>query len=480
MAPSKYIVLAEGVLVGAETCLTVWLLATEDVRPIGLLLLGAVAGVAFISVLAKSWPLGAMSLLVISSAIPRVKWTVFGLHLRPEHVAIAFVVLVVFLHVARGQLKALPTLRTFDHFLVAYILLNFFSSAITSPEPRMTLRWATLNAIAVVPYFLMRLLIKNEEILYKALHVLLCVGAAESVYGIVCFLSNHISGTAFGMELDQYGFLPATYGTQYEANLFGSYTACCAVMFLAFFLIDDTSRRTYYAWGFAVTASGAAISLARSVLVAFPFAAFVVLWIALRRGHLKRRKLVQLAVGFSLLLCAMSPLLGLVRERFSTIDAREVSADPTTWERLAIVAAAFEDVKAHPTFGTGTASFHLFFDPHDYPEGFAGDADDPGWISNTPLRILHDTGLVGLMAFLVFLSSLTIALRKVAATSRGRTVAALAALSGGVVLYAITFQASEATLLAFTWIHLGVMAAAVVILQEKTAGLDAKRRRAFI
>jgi O-antigen ligase len=477
MAPSTYIRLAEGALVGTEACLIVWLLATEDVRPIGLLLLGAVVAVAFISLLAKSWPLGAMSLLVISSAIPRVKWTVFGLHVRPEHVAIALVVLVVLLQVARGQFKALPALRTFDYSLFAYILLNFFSSAIASPEPRMTLRWATLNAIVVVPYFLMRLLIKSEGVLYKALHVLLWVGAAEAVYGIVCFLSNHISGTAFGMELDQYGFLPATYGTQYEANLFGSYTACCAIMFLAFFLIDDTSRRTYYAWGFAVTASGAVISLARSVLVAFPFAAFVVLWIALRRGHLKRRRLVQLAVGFGLLLCAISPLLGLVRERFSTIDAREVSADPTTWERLAILTAAIEDVKAHPTFGTGTASFHLSFDPRDYPQGFSGDADDPGWISNTPLRILHDTGIAGLMAILLFLSSLIIALRKVVGPSGGRTVAALAALSGGLVLYAITFQASEATMLAFTWIHVGLLAAGVTILQHKTLGLDVDRGR---
>ena len=465
--------LMEGIFIGAEVLLVAWLLATEDFSPIGLLFLTTVAAVAHVSVLVRNWPLGAMSVLVISSAMPRFKDTLFSLHVRPEHVAIASVVLVVFLQMARGRIKAITTLKTFDYFLIAYILLNFFSSAITSPQPPLTLRWATLSAVAIVPYFLVRLLIRNERTLYRVLHVLLWVGAAEAVYGIASFLSNQVFNTAFGMELDQYGFFPGTYGTQYEANLFGSYTACCAIMFLAFFLLDHQSGRARYAWGFAVTALGALISLARSVLVAFPFAALVVLWMAFKRGRFKVRSLVPLMLGVALLLFAMGPLiLNLVRERFSTIDIAQLSDDPTTWERLVQVAAAVEDIKAHPLLGTGTASFHLFFDPSDYPEGFAGDADEPGWISNTPLRILHDTGAVGLIVFLSFLACLAIAVRKVLRKALERNVAVLAALSGGLVLYAITFQASEATMLAFTWLHLGLLANAVPILQEGSVGLD--------
>ena len=37
------------------------------------------------------------------------------------------------------------------------------------------------------------------------------------------------------------------------------------------------------------------------------------------------------------------------------------------------------------------------------------------------------------------------------------------ALSAGLLLYAITFQATEATILAFTWVHLGLLAAAVAL-----------------
>jgi hypothetical protein len=90
--------------------------------------------------------------------------------------------------------------------------------------------------------------------------------------------------------------------------------------------------------------------------------------------------------------------------------------------------------------------------------------DEPGWISNTPLRILHDTGIVGLIAFLLFSVMLYAAARRALRLVTGRTAAAVTALLGGSVLYAITFQATEATMLAFTWIHIGLLAAAVTIL----------------
>jgi hypothetical protein len=172
-------------------------------------------------------------------------------------------------------------------------------------------------------------------------------------------------------------------------------------------------------------------------------------------------------LGFGLLLVAVSPILAnLVRERLSTIDLSEIAADNTTVERLLQISVAIEDIQARPMLGTGTASFHLFFDPNDYPVGFAGDAEEPGWISNTPLRILHDTGVFGLIVFLLFVGYLAVAVRRAARNASARNTAILTALSAGGALYAITFQATEATMLAFTWIHLGLLAAAVTILQQ--------------
>ncbi|MGC2183025.1 MAG: O-antigen ligase family protein, partial [Terriglobales bacterium] len=442
--------LFNGVVITGEVLVLGWLVATEDLSRIGLALLAVVGAIGLLAIASSRFPSGATLALMAGAAMPRFAATVFGFHARAEHLAIALAMGMVAVEVSRKRLQPSFELRSFDWFLIGYIVLNFVTSAATSPEPRMTLRWAALSALAMSPYFLMRILVRNKKTLFKALHIMLWVGAAEAAYGLICFLSNHIFRTTFGVEAEQYGFMPGTYGTQYEANLFGSYTACCAIMFLAFFVMGDESRRSRYKWGFAITSLGAVISLARSVFVAFPVAVLLVLWIANKKGLFRLRRVVPLGIGISVLFLAFSPVVvGLLRERFSTINLSDISSDQTTWERLVQMAVAVEDVQAHPVLGTGTASFHLFFDPADYPAGFAGeDADEPGWISNTPLRILHDTGVVGLTTFLAFTGFLLSAVRSALRIATGKTAVVLTALLAGCVLYAITFQATEATMLA--------------------------------
>jgi hypothetical protein len=475
MTSTTYTRWLNGLLIAGETLALGWLIATEDLSHIGLSLLAVIGAISLLAIASSRFPSGALLALVVGAAMPRFAGTVLGLHVRAEHVAIALVVGMVAVEVIRKRLQPSCELRSFDYFLIAYIVLNFVTSAITSPEPRMTLRWAALSALAMGPYFLMRMLVRDKETLFKALHFVLWVGATEAAYGVICFLSNHIFSTTFGVESEQYGFIPGTYGTQYETNLFGSYTACCAIMFLALFVMGDESRRSQYKWGFAITSLGAVISLARSVFVAFPVAVLLVLSIASKKGLFKLRRVVPLVVGISVLFLAVSPLVvGLVRERFSTIDLSDISSDNTTWERLVQMAVAVEDVQAHPVLGTGTASFHLFFYPADYPAGFAGeDVDEPGWISNTPLRILHDTGVVGLTIFLLFAGYLLYAVRSALKIATGKTAAVLTALLAGCALYAITFQATEATMLAFTWIHVGLLSAGVAIIQQDRPSLEA-------
>ncbi|MGH9529338.1 MAG: hypothetical protein ACRD2S_05390, partial [Terriglobales bacterium] len=111
----------------------------------------------------------------------------------------------------------------------------------------------------------------------------------------------------------------------------------------------------------------------------------------------------------------------------------------------------------------------LFFDWNDYMPVMGGDTDAGGWLGNTPLRVLHDTGIVGLILFLAFLGSLASAARKAFRIADSKIKTVLLALSGGLVLYAITFQATEATILAFTWVHLGLLAAIVEIIRRQPA-----------
>ncbi|HWY57350.1 MAG TPA: O-antigen ligase family protein [Terriglobales bacterium] len=396
--------------------------------------------------------------------MPRFKIMLFSLHVRPEHVATSIAILAIIVQLLRGQIALNFRPRNFDYWVLAYVAANFFSSALTSPQPVMTLRWATLNALVVIPYFLVRLLVKDDRQVWLALQSLLWVGLGESIYGTFASVSNHVWGTTWGVELGQYGAIPGTFGTQYEANLFGSYTACTAIMFLALYLLSKERGHSWYGWGVAWCLAAAFFSLARSVLLGLPFPIFALLWISAKKGRFQLRRLLPLAVGVSLVLVMLSPfVLEYVSTRFSTIGVSDVSKDVSTAGRLLQMGAALEDVKVHPVFGTGTASFQLLFKLSDLGVAVTYEDDDIGWISSTPLRILHDTGIAGLAIFLVFLGTLarvTYRARRVATPS---TKVSMVALSAGLILYAITFQATEATLLTFTWIHLGLLAAAAAV-----------------
>jgi O-antigen ligase len=454
-------------LLAGEISVLAWLLATEDLSQLGFLIVVVGVTLGIVAIVFRDWPIGCVVVLAVGAAMSRFNASLFGLHVRPEYLATSVAMLAIVVQLFRGKIELNLRLRNFDYWLVAYVGINFFSSIVTSPEPRMTLRWATLNALVITPYFLFRVLLRNDRQVWRALKVLLGVGLGEAIYGVLASVANHVWGTTWGVELGQYGAIPGTFGTLYEANLFGSYAACTAVMFLALFLLSKEPRRFWYGLGLTMGLVAAFFSLARSVLLGLPFPILALFWISAKKGQFQLRRLLPVAIVVGLVLLMLSPfVLEYVSTRFSTIGNDNLSADSSTYGRLVQMGAAVEDVKVHPVFGTGTSSFQLLFKMSDVMLVNYED-DDIGWISNSPLRILHDTGVVGLAVFLVFLATLARTTYQSLGVATRSTKASIVALSAGLLLYAITFQATEATLLTFTWIHLGLLAAAVAVTSER-------------
>ena len=450
--------------IAVEVCAIGWLIHTEDLNWIAPTLLAATGAIACSVLTFFAWPAGAIALLVAGSAVPRIVWSAAGLHIHPEHIVI-FSALVAVLAKRAYRLDRF-NVQIFDYFLLVYVALNFFSSAFSSPEPGSTLRWAVLQTVVILPYFLLRLLVQTREMLWNTWVVLLIAGGCAALYGCVAFASHRLLETSFGVETEQYGTIPGTYGTQYEANIFGSYSACVAVMFLVGFLMSREKNRKWWVGGFLVGTLALVISMSRAVLLSFPVAVLVVFWMTAKAQHLETRRIVKVALPATIMLLLSTPfLVPMVQERFSKLtDVSALTEDESTVSRLIQMKVAVDDIHGHPVFGTGTGSFQLSFHWEDYVPEFG---DTAGWLGNTPLRLLHDTGVVGLAVFLGFLGSLAWRFRKVAHYSDHRTRTVLVAVMCGTIVYAITFQFTEATLLAFTWVHLGLLASGVVILEKE-------------
>jgi O-Antigen ligase len=395
---------------------------------------------------------GAMVALVIASAVPRLYVEIGGLKARPEHVICGVLCLcILFLNKKRRR----PVRWMWpDYMLMAYAALNLFSSLFMSIDPRQTIKWALQQVLVVLAYFFLRVLVEDRKGLHKAVMALLTVGSITVAYGIICFYSNLIFGTEFGVTVDQYGDIPATYGLQFEANILGSYSGALAVMMLVIYLYD---RRTRFLAGFVLGLAAMGISLSRGALGATLVGLLVVAVFSVKKRLLTGDLLLRIIrVTLLALLLVLPAVIPQYTERFSTVDISDPVSDPNTMTRMVQVGSAFEEVLKHPVLGGGTSSFQLAFDW----QSFGAEWEDQGWIANTEMRVLHDTGLIGLIVFSAFLVSLYRRSRRVLQFESNPELVALLASA---VVYCVAFQATEGTILAFPWVHLGLIGCSVSI-----------------
>lgn len=394
--------------------------------------------------------------LVAASATPRLFIDVAGLKARPEHIVGALLVLVIpFLWNKRQE--RVQWIFT-DYLLMAYVGLNFFSSAFMSVAPGQTVKWAVQQVLAILPYFWLRVLITNRESFRQAFRVLLAVGAIVSAYAIICFYANILVGSELGVEVAQYGDIPATYGLQFEANLLGAYSGAFSVMMLAMYL-QERSRK--YLIGFSFLGLIAmVVSLSRAALGATVAGFLLLALFSLRKKLINGQVLVSIATASLAAFLLVGPfVLSHYTERFSTVEIADPTADPNTLTRAVQTFSAFDEVLKHPVFGGGTASFQLAFDWQSLGTGW----EDQGWIGNTELRVLHDTGAAGFLVFTLFVFSLV---RRSWKLLQREYCPELVALAASAFVYCITFQATEGTLLAFTWVHLGLIGCALSIMNS--------------
>ncbi len=428
-----------------------------------------VLGVLLVALTVAWWPYGALVTLIGMSAMPRFFVELLGWKARPEHFAVAIVFLVICIWLVRTQPKI--RLDSPDYWVIAYIAINYASSAFGSSSPSQTLRWALLNNLAVLPYFLVRLLVRDQGTFRGAFRVLLTVGIAESVYGILCYVSHQVFGTSVGMEVGQYLMdVAAPYGSMGEANLFGAYAGCSAVLALAIYLAAE--QRLVYLICFFVGVLATVLSFSRAALAALVVAAAWAYWRARRARDARegRGRLATLVLAVVLILLIVVPAVGgVVQERFASLFAEGRLGEESAIGRVIEAQEALQEFSEHRVIGTGTASLQLSFDWGKYVPDWS---DHFGWVGNMTVRILHDTGLLGIAVFLGFVGSLGWKIR-LALRGRSGQTPMLIALSAGALLYAISFQATDATLSAFPWVHMGLLASGAILLKESKESANA-------
>jgi hypothetical protein len=429
-------------------------------------LAGTAIAVAVCILTSVRWPYGALLVVIGMSAMPYYFVELFGWKARPEHFAavIVFAAVCIWLLFSKQRLR----LHKLDYWILSFIAINFISSGFGSSAPSLTLRWALQNSLAVLAYFLIRVLIRDRETLRKAFVILLAVGIVESIYGMICYASRYLFGTTFGMSVGQYLVdVSAPYASMYEPNLFGSYVGCCAVMCLAAYLLGHS--RITSAIGFLIAALGTVLSYSRGALAGLILAALWVFWKTRHsRNAGSRVKLVTpLLAFFFIFVIAIYAAGGVFQKRFENLYYQGLTEE-TALVRFLVIQEALMDIPGHFLIGNGTASFNLSFDWNRYiPEW----ASDKTWIGNTPIRVMHDTGFIGLCVFFGFFVTVWWKLRR-AWKKEGVWDGTTLGLVAGLLLYGVSFEFTDGSILAFFWVHLGFLASAVILGAENLPAHD--------
>ena len=431
------------------TAILVW---PDAVGITALIVIASIALPTAVILLGRSPQLAILS-LIAASAVPHMSVQIGGLNARPEHVVSGLMILAVpFLWKKKAQ--PVQWIKT-DYWVVAYMALMLFSSVVMSTAPLQTTKWAIQQALAILPYFWLRMFVTDWDRFRLVFKAFLITAAVTLVYAVACFYSYILFGSTYGVATEQYADMPATYGAQYEGNMLGAYGAAFAILMLVLYL---HKRERKFLVGYALCGIvTVGISLSRAALGAVVLVMLATGVFAARRSLINTKVLLKVAAATLVTVLALAPVvLQHFQERFSTVDTSDIAADPNTLTRAVTAVSALDEVGKHPWFGGGVSSFQLAFDWEDLgPEW-----EDSAWIGNTELRVLHDAGIFGLVAFTGFLVSLVLQARK--RLKQQFRIELVALLLSGLV-YCITFQTTEGTLLAFPWIQLGLIACLVAL-----------------
>ncbi len=421
-----------------------------------LFLFGAVVGGLF---LLGFWPLSGVATLVITALFTRYRFDVGPVSIRPEQIAAVVVGLVGLSQwlVWRGRLRV----PTSVGLALAWWACNLVAAVFFAPAVRPMLQNAVRVGAGVVTLFLVVNLIPDRQRWWQALWLFLGAGIAEAAFGILA-RGLFPFGLNLGVQVSWNFPEPIPYGTFQEGNLFGSHTATWALTLLALEPGIPRARRPLWLAGLFVLVVALYLSLSRAAWLTFLVGGMFVwtfwhfaVWHRLNRlliGVLTAPFLMVLVLGMAPLLPASWPFVDRLQSFL------RLSEDPTFSARLQDWALAWNDWLQQPLLGWGPGSF---YELHGLLRA------NPAWISNLSLRLLQETGVIGLAVFVAFLLTLLVPALKVAEQRAAPTDAA--ALRGLVIAYAVliglAYQSTDGIWLTASWVHAGLIAAGTRVLR---------------
>jgi hypothetical protein len=348
--------------------------------------------------------------------------------------------------------------------LIIFLAISFTSSISNSPDRSYSLTQTANLASVSSLYIVLINLLDSKDRISRFLEYYVIAGILAIGFGILLYIFSLISGSQlYGVNLSEdlgnnaYG----VYGTMREPNIYGSYSLVYFLLSTMMFYSrenDNSSMRKSNGFLFLISSIGVFLSFTRAVWLAAIIGFFMLSKYSKRylSTPTRKAKIAGRVVLVAIIIIIMS---NYVSDLFLTYKIGNIFnlEESTAAYRLVLWGAALENSQNHLLIGNGTYSFASFLSVGD-----SYNSQTNVWISNLFLGLLHDTGVLGLMVFVVFLISLyrsgISSSKKILYISRQNTTEILGFCTSLVCLM-IAYIFTSGLSYGYTWIVFGMIGA---------------------
>jgi hypothetical protein len=417
-------------------------------------------GVCFVMV---SFILSGYSLEVSSQGFLLASYTetvtTLGISIRLEYALVPLSLIGVLLHIIT---RRLPVIVGHSPLLGLWIGTNLTSSLIYSPDLIYSLRMCYFYVVGFCAYLLIINVARNIQCHKRILKIYFFTAIAAALFAISPW-GGRWSG----------GGLIRLHGSFLEPTVFGGYGALVSLTMLAWAVWRRRSRvGSRWDMLFVGLVMGVTIlSFTRAAWIGLALGCCVIWWcLPERRSRPATFAMVLVIFALSILfiqfLWVSDAYVSLPVEVAMESPIYSRITDDTLVSRLEIMRAAIDDTLSSFLFGKGTLTFGL---SHSLP--FLQTSSQLGWITSGFLLVFHDTGIFGLVIFMMFVVLLIRDVLRAKKDSNLYVAHTSVGALAGIVAWLFMDQFTTMLTIPFTWAYLG-LASSLVFLDGNNAPQD--------
>jgi hypothetical protein len=430
------------------------------------------AGVAVVVLLSfVPWAM-LVTLVFLASFQQNYVLSVGTLTLRFEQVLLVALFIQAILLSARHQANHW---RVAEWLLVSFVVLQILTTQLHGFFSIKNFAPIGLAVFGATAYLTVMMSVHSRARLIFASRVMLVGLVVNAAWGTLGFVSSIAFGTTFAVSKGSKELVKPAYGFNWESNIFGSTCAAGALIFLSLWREKNPVCSRWVAIvGFLTCFAGMVASLTRGAWLGF---AVVLIIFALvpRRGTRRNAGIERVAV-----LVMVIPIVAIVgwyvMSQASAATTGDVTgaigakaeeafnfSSGTGRGRLIEWQTAAADIKGSPLLGLGVNAYSFY-----HPS--TGEDQRPAYIGNLWVRVLYESGIVGLLLFTGFVLAVLWPSRALF-RSRGDMAPLARAFTFGWASLCIAYVGTDSMLLMWPWLLLGLTRAAHLIAERQYEGL---------